>query len=215
MFFTKKSNTPAVRHLQKHEYLDLLQGGTHDHAVSDEIKRAALRLAQAHADSLGLEATPEPPMESIFARRSTSEEALLVHVPVKMEDCFIITVFASGASDAQAFILFDIGAEYLQPMLDCPAFGPSAPATEENIRNWVPLLPGQDSPFALIDLREGTYMQVYADQDRFHLEHQMVSTGAHYRYFKPVEAAEATEVLLSYALGKYEWAYKGWEKMDL
>lgn len=217
MFFSRKPSAPPPRHFQKHEYLDLLQGGSEEYAVSDQIKRAALALLQSHAEALKLEAEAEPELASIFARRCRSQDALLVHVPVGLEDCFLIVIFMGDESHAHGFILFDIGAQYLQPVIECLDFGPKAPVTEANIREWVPLLLSSENyPFAIIELRGGTYIQVYSDLDGFHLEHQMVTTGAHYRYARgPVEVDEAIEVLISYAFGRYEWAYKGWEKMAL
>jgi hypothetical protein len=58
-------------------------------------------------------------------------------------------------------------------------------------------------------------MQVFADLQGFHLEHQLVTPEAHYRHVQAVDADEAVETLVSYAFGKYEWAYKKWERIDL
>lgn len=215
MFFSRKPKLPPTRLLQKHEYLELLQGGTQDYGASDAVQRAALELAHSRRESLRLEARPDPEPTRVFARRCQSQDALLVHVPLGLEDCFFIAVFRHGAPTPQEYMLLDIGAEYLTPILECPDFGPTEPATEENIRRWIPLLPGKASSFAVIELRGATYMQVFADLEGFHLEHQLVTTGAHYRRAEAVGVDEAIDTLMSYAFGKYEWAYKRWEHMDL
>jgi len=215
MFFSRKPKPPTSRLMQLHEYLGLLQGGTEDHAGSDAVKRSAVELARSLRESLRLAAWTAPELAQVFARRSKAHDALLVHVPLGMSDCFFIAVFRNGASAAQEHLLFDIGAEYQQPMLDCPEFGVAEPANEANIRRWIPLLQGKPSAFAVIELRGGTYMQVFADLEGFHLEHQLVTTGAHYRSTEPVSADEAVDTLVSYACGKYEWAHKPWEQLEL
>lgn len=215
MFFSRKPKLPTSRLMQLHEYLGLLQGGTEDHAGSDAVKRSALELARSLREPLQLKAWTAPGLAHVFARSSRAHDALLVHVPLDMSDCFFIAIFRSGASTAQEHLLFDIGAEYQQPMLDCPEFGVAEPANEANIRHWIPLLQGEPSAFAVIELRGGTYMQVFADPKGFHLEHQLVTTGAHYRSTEPVSADEAVNTLVSYACGKYEWANKPWERLEL
>lgn len=215
MFFSRKPKAPPARLIQKHEYLDLLQGGTEDCAASVAVQRAALELAQGRRASLNLQAWPAFDPARMFARRCQPQGELLVHVPLGPDNCFFIAVFEDGAPAPQAFFLLDIGAEYLTPMLECPELGPTGPATEDNIRRWIPLLASHASSFAIIELRAQTYMQVYADAKGFHLEHQLVTTAAHYRRPEAVGVEEAIDTLVSYAFGKYEWAYKGWEHMAL
>ncbi|MDH6166769.1 hypothetical protein M2282_001916 [Variovorax boronicumulans] len=215
MFFSRQPKPPASKLIQLHEYLDLLQEGTEDHAAGDAIKRGAVALAQSLREPLRLKdwAAPEP--ARVFARRAKAHDALLVHVPLDIRDCFFIAIFRNGASTAGEHLLFDIGAEYQTPMLDCPDFGVAEAANEANIRHWVPLLKDDASAFAVIELRGGTYMQVYADAKGFHLEHQLVTTGAHYHSAEPLSADAAIDTLVSYACGKYEWAYKRWEWLAL
>ena len=215
MFFSRKPKSPTSRLIQLHEYLDLLQGGTEDHAGSDAVKRSALELARSLREPLQLKAWTAPELAHVFARSSRVHDALLVHVPLDMSDCFFIAIFRNGASTAQEHLLFDIGAEYQQPMLDCPEFGVAEAANEANIHRWIPLLHDKASAFAVIEQRGGTYMQVFADPKGFHLEHQLVTTGAHYRSAEPVSADVAVDTLVSYACGKYEWAYKRWEWLEL
>lgn len=215
MFFSRKPKPPPSRLMQLHEYLDLLEGGTEDHAGSDAVKRSAVELARSLREPLKLEAWTTPKPAQVFARRSKAHDALLVHVPLDISDCFFIAIVRNGASIAQEYLLFDIGAEYHQPMLDCPEFGVAEPADEANIRHWIPLLEDKPSAFAVIEQRGGTYMQVFADHKGFHLEHQLVTTGAHYRSPEPVSADEAVDTLVSYACEKYEWARKPWERLEL
>lgn len=215
MFFSRKPKPPPSRLMQLHEYLDLLKEGTEDHAVSDAVKRSAVELALKLRESLRLKAWTAPELAQVFARRSKAHDALLVHVPLDISDCFFIAIFRDGASTAHEYLLFDIGAEYQLPMLDCPEFGVAESANEANIRRWVPLLQDKASAFAVIELRGGTYMQVFADLKGFHLEHQLVTTGTHYRSTEPVSAEDAVDTLVSYACGKYEWAYKRWERLEL
>ncbi|AGU53390.1 hypothetical protein VAPA_2c08340 [Variovorax paradoxus B4] len=215
MFFSRKPKPPSSRLMQLHEYIDLLHGGTEDHAGSDAVKRSAVELAHSLREPLQLKARTAPELAQVFARRSRAHDALLVHVPLHISDCFLIAIFRNGAPTAQEHLLFDIGAEYQEPMLDCPEFGVAEPANEANIRHWIPLLQGQPSAFAVIERRGGTYMQVFADLEGFHLEHQLVTPGSHYRRTEPVSADEAVDTLVSYACEKYEWAYKPWERLEL
>jgi hypothetical protein len=215
MFFLRKPKISPARLLQQHEYLDLIQAGTEKHAASDAVIHAALELARSLSEPLGLGKWAEPDPGKIYTRRCPSQGALLVHVPCGMEDCFFIAVVGRGAASAQEYFLFDIGAEYVQPRLECPAFSLAEVATEENIRRCIPLLPGKDDPFAVIELRGGTYMQVYAELEGFHLEHQLVSPAVHYRRCEAVSAEDAVETLVSYACGKYEWAYQQWERIEI
>jgi hypothetical protein len=215
MFFLRKPKISPARLLQQYEYLDLIQAGTEKHAASDGVIGAAVELARSLCEPLGLGKWAEPDPAKIFTRRCPSQGALLVHVPCGMDDCFFIVVFGGGAASPQEYFLFDIGAEYMQPRLECPAFSLAEVATEENIRRCIPLLPGKDDPFAVIELRGGTYMQVYAEAEGFHLEHQLVSPGAHYAGTEAVSAEEAADTLVSYACGKYEWAYRKWERIEI
>jgi hypothetical protein len=215
MFFSRKPKLPPSRLMQLHEYLDLLQGGAEDHAASDAVKRGAVELARGLRESLRLKAWTAPELAQVFARRSKAHDALLVHVPLDIRDCFFIAIFRNGASTSQEHLLFDIGAEYQLPRLDCPEFGVAEAANEANIRRWIPLLQDKADAFAVIELRDGTYMQVFADPKGFHVEHQLVTTGAHYRSIEPLSAGEAVDTLVSYACGKYEWAYRRWERLEL
>lgn len=215
MFFSRKPKQPPSRLVQLHEYLDLLEGGTEDHAASDAVKRNAVELAGSLRESLRLTAWTAPELARVFVRRAKAHDALLVHVPLDLPDCFFIAIVRHGASTAQEHLLFDIGAEYQLPMLESPDFGVSEPANEANIRHWIPRLQDNSAAFAIIELRGGTYMQLYADAKGFHLEHQLVAAGAHYRSAEPVGVDEAIDTLVSYACGKYEWAYKRWERLEL
>ena len=215
MFFSRKPKPPPSTLIQLHAYLDLLEGGTEADPASDAVKRSAVELALSLREPLRLGGWAAPEPTQVFARRSKAHDALLVHVPLDLRDCFFIAIFRDGAAAAQEYLLFDIGAEYQQPMLDCPEFGIAEAANEANLRRWIPLLKDKASAFAVIELRGGTYMQVFADDRGFHLEHQLVTTGAHYRSAEPLGADAAVDTLVSYACGKYEWARRRWERIAL
>ncbi|RYF42928.1 MAG: hypothetical protein EOO27_44770 [Comamonadaceae bacterium] len=133
-----------------------------------------------------------------------------------MDDCFLIVVFDDASAVPVSHILFDIGAEYAPATLSCPAFELDQVATEADIRRIIPQLPGCTDSFAVLGFRDGTYMQVETDGRGFHLEHQLVTTAAHYRCAEAVSADQAVAAFLSYGFGHYEWArtYR-WERMDL
>ncbi|MEJ1167332.1 hypothetical protein V9K97_26840 [Variovorax sp. CCNWLW186] len=141
---------------------------------------------------------------------------VLVHVPAVAADCFLIVWLGSEPVAPDSYILFDVGAEYVSATFSCPALELAGAANEDDIRRAIPELPGKPDPFAVLELRGGTYMQVYADEQGFHLEHQLVTTAAHYRCVDIVGPDEAVEAFLSYAFGNYEWAYKRrWERIAL
>jgi hypothetical protein len=139
-----------------------------------------------------------------------------VHVTADWKNCFLIIVLSAASLQPESFILFDIGAEYQQSRFVCPAFDIDDVPGEDTIRTCLPRLQGQHDPFAIIDRGEGTYMQTYAENGMFDLEHQLVSTSAHYRLAEPVDVATAVRAMLSYAFGKKEWAREFvWQKMEL
>lgn len=215
MFFSAKPKSTPAKLLQQHEYLDLLEGGMERHLASDAQIAGALDLAREVWNPLQLgswnELQPAP-----FAWRNQTRGHVLVHVPTDYQDCFLIVAVRQGAATPDAYILFDVGAEYVPASIACPACGLSGPASAEDIRVAMPQLPGNAEPFAVVELRGGTYMQVYADKQGFHLEHQLVTTGAHYRCADVVSAEVAANILVSYAFGKYEWAYdRRWERVIL
>lgn len=76
--------------MQLHEYIDLLHGGTEDHAASDAIKRGAVELAGSLCEPLRLNAWTAPGLAQVFARRSKAHDVLRVHVPLGIPDCFDI-----------------------------------------------------------------------------------------------------------------------------
>lgn len=214
--FASRSAAPTPsRLMQLHEDLALLQEGTEEFAAGERIKRDALSLAQRLREELRLPLGPEPSLELVLARRCQVQRISLVHVPLAAKDCFFIAMYHQDASSAHAHLVFDIGAEYQRPFLECPDFGVCEEATEDNLRHWIPRLAEAPDAFAIVERRDGTYMQVYADDRGFHLEHQLVTTGCHYRTAQPVSSEAAVDTLVSYACGKYEWANRAWDRMVL
>lgn len=216
MFFSKKPKKRSPRLLQIAEYLDLVSGGLASAEISNEAKSAALGLACDVWGSLALGDWAEVAPAAVTAWRSKVTGHVLVHVPAVAEDCFLIVLLGNELAAPDSYILFDVGAEYVSATFSCPALGLSGAANEDDIRRAIPELPGKPDPFAILDLRGGTYMQVYADEQGFHLEHQLVTTAAHYRCVDIVGPDEAVEAFLSYAFGNHEWAYKRrWETVSL
>jgi len=216
MFFSKKPKKRSPRLLQIAEYLDLVSGGLVGAEISDGAKAAALGLARDVWGSLGLGDWAEIDPAAVTAWRSKVNGHVLVHVPAVADDCFLIVLLGSELAAPDSYILFDVGAEYVSATFSCPALELAGAANEDDIRRAIPELPGKPDPFAVLELRGGTYMQVYADEQGFHLEHQLVTTAAHYRCVDIVGPDEAVEAFLSYAFGNYEWAYKRrWERIAL
>jgi hypothetical protein len=215
MFFSTKPKKTAARLLQQHEYLDLLEGGLEKQQPSDAETASALALAREVWSPLHL-GTWDESASNTFAWRNQERGQVLVHVPTGLQDCFLIVAFGGGTATPDAYILFDVGAEYVHASIACPAFGLVGPTSVEDISRVIPQLPEKTEPFTVVELRGGTYMQVYADEQGFHLEHQLVTPGAHYRCVDVVSPEVAVDTLVSYAFGKYEWAYdRRWERIVL
>jgi len=62
--------------MQLHEYIDLLHGGTEDHAGSDAVKQSAVALARSLRGPLQLKAWTAPALAQVFARRSQVHDVL-------------------------------------------------------------------------------------------------------------------------------------------
>ncbi|QFZ83282.1 hypothetical protein GFK26_11165 [Variovorax paradoxus] len=216
MFFSKKPQKRSPKLLQIAEYLDLLNGGLVSAEISNPEKAAALGLARDVWGSLALGDWAEIEPAAVTAWRSKVNGHVLAHVPAFADDCFLIVLLSSEPVAPDSYILLDVGAEYANATFSCPFLGLAGAANEDDIRRAIPELPGKSDPFAVLDLRGGTYMQVYADGHGFHLEHQLVTSAAHYRCVDIVGPDEAVEAFLSYAFGSHEWAYKRrWERISL
>lgn len=205
-----------MKQLQLHEYLRLLDGGTDSHVLEDD--RADGWRAQARAlwSELRLDRWAARARRISMVYRCRTSGRLLVHVTADWKDCFLILSVPPAADDADAWILFDIGAEYVPTQIDCPALGVRQQANERIIRDCLERLPACDEPFAILDKGRGTYMQCYAGADGFEIEHQLVSTAAHYQLPSGVSVDVAIEILASYECGRFEWARDhSWVQMEL
>lgn len=124
--------------------------------------------------------------------------------PRKMKDTFLIVVTHSDGIDGH--ILIDIAAEYSNPFLDCPSTGFRGIPTPDDIKSMIAQIhPDDDSPFAILMLGDGTYMQTYRTHDGFHLEHQLVNGAGHYEISGLATADQVVDAFVSYAFGKNEW----------
>lgn len=206
-----------MRQLQFHEYWSLLEGGTSPDSVSDDIRNASLHEAQILWPQLRILPWESRERRIEYVARSDATDKLLLHVSADWDNCFLILVLPRGQSRPESYILFDIGAEYQEPRFCCHAFDVEDVPTEEMIRYYLPQLHELDAdPYAILDIGDGTYMQCYAEDGLFDLEHQLVSTASHYCANRRVDTESAVNAFLSYAFGKKEWAFElQWRKMEL
>jgi hypothetical protein len=67
-----------------------------------------------------------------------------------------------------------------------------------------------------LETGDGTYLQTYAKDGMYWVEHQLVSGASHYQLQQKVSAETVIDLFLSYAFGRKEWAREFvWEKMEL
>lgn len=204
-----------LKQLQFHEYLALLEGSIKSATPDPALAETWLEQAKKLWPQLGIAKWAKHPRQVEYVAR-TPAGVQFVHVTADWTNCFLILVVPAGAVQADAWILFDIGAQYNEPMLICPAFDLEEAATPEQVRTIIPQLGGEDDPFAILEIGDGTYLQTYAEGDLYEVEHQLVSTKQHFKLPEPVEAAVVVDLFLSYAFGKYEWSRERvWEPMEL
>ena len=205
-----------MRQLQLHEYLALLDEGADTQPINDSLSKVYLGQAQTIWPQLQIGSWEHRDRRVEYVARCHASEKLLVHVSADWKDCFLILVVPPRQLQAEAFLLFDIGAEYSEVRFVCPAFDLDDIADEETIKRCLPQLHGARDPFAILETGNGTYMQARAVGGMFNVEHQLVSLASHYRLEGRVSSDIVVSLFLSYAFGKKEWArdFK-WESMDL
>jgi hypothetical protein len=205
-----------MRQLQFHEYLALLDGGTQPERASDALTKACLEDAKSIWPQLSLGGWTKRPRKVEYVAKCQGNGKRLVHVSADWENCFLILVVPLRKRRAESYLLFDIGAEYTLAKFICPPFDLEQTADRDTIRKFVPRLQGERDPFAILESGKGTYMQAYAEDGLFDVEHQMVSLSFHYCLDERVDADTVVRLFLSYAFGKKEWAHDfTWNKMKL
>ena len=205
-----------MRLLQLHEYLALLDGGATTQPADEELFSACLEQAQSLWPRLRLHGWRDRDRRIELVARCQATGTLLVHVSADWPNCFLILVVPAGRPEAEAYLLFDIGAEYREARFICPAFDVNQIADAEMIRRYVPKLQGENDPFAILEIGDGTYLQTYAEDGMYRVEHQLVSLASHYQLQQKVSAETVIDLFLSYAFGRKEWAREFvWEKMEL
>ena len=211
-----RNDAEAPRLLTLCDYLDQLSQGARLIPTPPALMACAERTARALWSTLDLGAWPSKPPEPVSTFVSNATGKTLVHWPAVRRDCFLILVFVDDQSAPTDFVLFDIGAMYVKATLICPVFGIEDVAERATIRDCLPRLAGAgEEAFAVLELREGTYLQCYPAGDRFHLEHQIVSGASHWGTVEPMTADAAVAAFESYAFGNNEWARAhAWEKME-
>jgi len=203
--------------LQLHEHLANLKPGVSKFEPDNALKDACLCAAKVIWDQTGLSAWDARPRAVQHFYEYGNGTLGFAHVNADHKDCFVMIIFDRKSSTPSGYLLFDIGAEYAEPLYICPAINHEGPPTEEMIENSIPKLMSHQDPFAVVDIGYGTYMQVLqTGENSFRLEHQHVNTAHHYESVREVSAQEAISALKSYAFGKKEWAAEiSWKKLDL
>jgi hypothetical protein len=205
-----------MRLLQLHEYLALLDGGTNTQPADDALGNACLLQAQSIWPQLRLGEWTDRDRRVEYVARCHATGKLLVHVSADWQDCFLILVVPVGKVQAEAYLLFDIGAEYSEARFICPTFDVDQIADEETIRRYMPKLQGKKDTLAILQVDNCAYLQAYAEDGMFDVEHQLVALASHYHLEQRVNADTVVCLFLSYAFGKKEWAREfTWKKMDL
>lgn len=198
--------------LQLHEYLPLLAAGVDKHELSELEQQSALRKARRLWAETGLDDWKAHPRSVPYAWKSKDGSHVAAHVSADHADCFVILV-RRGASDV-GYLVYDIGAEYQDALFVCPSADIEAPAEREAILATLPAL--QDGDWAVLDRGEGTYLQAWREADgSYVLDHQLVTTGSHYRAARPLDTEAVCRAFLSYAFERKEWATDiEWERFE-
>lgn len=205
-----------VRHIQLREYVELLAGGAGIEPVTPELAEACLAQAESLWEELQLGRWNDHPRNVELVVRCQGEATRLVHVTANWPNSFLIFVVPAEQPEPSGFLLFDIGAEYAGTRLICPDLHLDCEPTEELIRQVLPQLTELADSFVILEQNDATYLQAFAEEGRYQIEHQLVSLAAHYVLSEPATADEAVAIFLSYAFGKKEWATAfRWEKMKL
>lgn len=210
---------PAVeplRQLAYHEYLQLVAAGVTAAEPAPELVRATAGQAEVLWPELKLGewSARKQKVESLSVCSSGEQ---LVRIRASRKNCFLILVVPAGTLRASGYLLYDFGAEENEVRFHCPEFNIDRPVSKADIYQFIPRLPGKRNPFAVLERGSGTYLQACAaDDERFEVEYQLVSTAAHYALTERVDAQTVIQICLLYAYGKQEWAREYvWQKMEL
>ena len=203
--------------IQLHEYLNLLDGGAEQADASEEECHEWLQYAERIWPRLEISDWQAASRSVFFIVECAASGHRLVHVNADWENCFLILITPADTVEPEAYLLFDIGAEYRELTLICPTLQLEDAVTDALIEESIRKLPGREDPFAILDAGEGTYLQTFAEEEEgFHIEHQLVSTACHYALPEMVSADVVIELFKSFAFGKKEWARNfQWHPMEL
>lgn len=206
-----------MRLLQIHEHLALLQAHGAGPAPPDaDADHACLAAAHAIWPETGLSDFHDIVRRVEYVALTGDGRHRLAHVGADHADCFLIVVYDTRARSPTGYLLFDIGAEYRDPVFHCPPAGHHGPATPELIEHWIPRL-GQHptDPIAVLDRGEGTYLCAWQEPDgRYGLEHQLVTQRHCYIARGELDAREVIDAFLSYAFQVKEWTTAvEWERL--
>ena len=87
----------------------------------------------------------------------------------------------------------------------CPTLNREEFASQENIKELIPLLKEREDPFLILEKDQLTYMQVLWSSDGYIIEHQEGSVQQHYQATETVSSESAIETLLSYLKENNNW----------
>lgn len=196
-----------MRLLQIHEYLDLLApDGAKTVDVAPAIAESCLLAAHRIWRHTGLENWHDVDRDVRLTAATSDGKYLLAHIDADHSDCFAIVVYNLCTQSPESYIVFDIGAEYADPVLVCPCADYEGPPTEALIESCVPRLASHAEPLIVLDRGYGTYLLAEQTRDgHYLLEHQLVTSRNRYTALGPVTAEAAIEALKSYAFKVKEW----------
>jgi hypothetical protein len=197
-----------MRLLQIHEYLDLFPAdGAHTAEISPAVAQACLQAARNVWTRTGLDDWDDVDRGVRYTAATADGRYLLAHIDADHSNCFVIVVYNLQSLSPESYIVFDIGAEYVDPVLVCPCADYEGPATDELIESCVPRLATHaEEPIIVLDRGHGTYLLAEQKPDgSYVIEHQLVTSKNRYVALAPVSAEAVIAAFKSYAFQVKEW----------
>ncbi|RNF83822.1 hypothetical protein [Montanilutibacter psychrotolerans] len=197
-----------MRLLQIHEYLDLFPpDGASTAGISPAVVQTCLRAVETVWARTGLGCWDHVDRGVYYTSATADGRYLLAHIDADHSNCFVIVAYNLRSQLPESYIVFDIGAEYADPVLVCPGADYEGPATDELIETWVPRLASHsEEPIIVLDRGHGTYLLAEQKPDgSYIIEHQLVTSKNRYVALAPVTAEAVIEAFKSYAFKVKEW----------
>ena len=204
MFSLFKKKAPAVPLWQAHQFVSVLDEGLLPVEASPPDLAAVLALAKDQWDDLELGLDGHRPSSAVLKRARHSGH-IDGEVPTGQAGVVLAMVLPGPGQAPAGHILWDHSAAQSEPSWSCPASGHEGPVTAPQLALGLAKMPGHDEPFGVLARRRGTFMQVYAMDGAFLVEHQLVNPRAHYQAPAPMTMQDALDLLESYRLGTPAW----------